>query len=83
MPLTDLTLNIKRRVTAIQTKAQSWWKKSQEDLYDFLHQCLLLLVDIQAIDSKAQSKTVMESMDNILKDIELESTPTKLPNKNR
>jgi len=79
--IADLTLNIKSRVTAIQTKAQSWWKKSQEDLYDFLHQCLLLLVDIQAIDSKAQSKTVMESMDKILKGIELESTPTKLPNK--
>lgn len=81
MDIADLTLNIERRVTAIQTKAQSWWKKSQEDLYDFLHQCLLLLVDIQVIDSKAQSKTVMESMDKILKDIELESVPTKLPNK--
>lgn len=79
--IADLTLNIKKRVTAIQTKAQSWWKKSQEDLYDFLHQCLLLLVDIQAIDSKAQTKTVMESMDKILKGIELESMPTKLPNK--
>lgn len=79
--IADLTLNIKNRVTAIQTKAQSWWKKSQEDLYDFLHQCLLLLVDIQAIDSKAQTKTVMESMDKILKGIELESMPTKLPNK--
>ena len=79
--IADLTLNIKKRVTAIQTKAQSWWKKSQEDLYDFLHQCLLLLVDIQAIDSKAQTQTVMESMDKILKGIKLESMPTKLPNK--
>ena len=77
----DLIMDVEQRIADIQTQASSWWQKSQQDLYGYLHQCLLLLVDIQSIDSKQQTQVVMAKIDEILKGLTLDSMPTKLPNK--
>lgn len=77
----DLIMDVGKRIAEIQKEASSWWVKSQQDLYGFLHKCLLLLIDIQSIDSKQQTKIAMAKVDEILEGIELESKPTKLPNK--
>lgn len=77
----DLIMDVGQRISEIRTQASSWWQKSQQDLYGHLHKCLLLLVDIQSIDSKQQTQVVMAQIDEILKELTLDSMPTKLPNK--
>ena len=76
----DLIMDVGQRISEIRTQASSWWQ-SQQDLYGHLHKCLLLLVDIQSIDSKQQTQVVMAQIDEILKGLTLDSMPTKLPNK--